>query len=221
MISIKYDPTKPHEMFNDLVSDRIQRQIAIAVVSQYKRAYRDCYENCEREEAHDLLPHLRRAYIEGVMPDLAERVEGYTTITKKNKAENCWHRSILGDRIRLTQSKVEQREILPRNAEFRKGYARSNQMFFDFMNENEVSEIDSEEPLYAIIAHMPAENDKGAPEFVDILFPDKDYKEIVGRIKLLDKFPGTIPETIQEEAIPEKAEIKLEGSVTKIDRKTS
>jgi hypothetical protein len=221
MVTVKYDPTKPREMFNDLVSDEIQRQIAIAVVSQYKRAYQDCYENCEPAEAHDLLPHLRRAYIEGVMPDLAARVEGYTTITEKNKAENCWHRSILGDRIRLTQSKVEQREILPRNAEFRKGYARSNQMLFDFMNEKEVCEIHSEEPLYAIIVHMPAENDEGVPEFVDLIFPDKDYTEIGGRIRLLDKFPRTIPETIQEEAIPEKAEIKLQRSVKKTDRKTS
>ena len=216
-----YDPTKPDEMFNDLVSDGIQRQIAIAVVSQYKRAYRDCYENCEREEAHDLLPHLRRAYIEGVMPDLAERVEGYTTITKKNKAENCWHRSILGDRIRLTQSKVEQQEILPRNAEFRKGYAESNQMLLDFMNEDEASMLDVEVPLYAIIAHMPVENNKGAPEFVDILFPDKDYKEIVGRIKLLNKFPDIVPEITQEETIPEKVEIKLERSVKRSDSETA
>lgn len=219
MDSKTYDPTKPSEMFNGLVGDDIQREIAIAVVSQYRRAFEYCYENFEQAEAHDLLPHLRRAYIEEVMPDLAERVEGYTTITEKNKAENCWHRSILGDRIILTQSKVEQRKTLPRDAEFRKGYAKSNQMLFDFMNEDEASELEAEAPLYAIIVHMPPDDNKRLPEFVDIVFPDKDYKEIVGPIiELLDKFPDIIPKINPEETIPDKVDIKL---VKKTDSETA
>jgi hypothetical protein len=218
MISIKCDPTKPNEMFNDLVSDDIQREIPKAFLEQYKRSCEYCYGTFAKTEAHDLLPEYRRACIEGIMPDLAERIGGYTIDSRKNKAGNCWHRLILSDSIILTQSKVEQREILPRDAEFRKGYAKSNQMLFDFMNENEASELDAEAPLYAIIVHKPADDDKRLPEFIDIVFPDKNYKEIVGRIRLLDKFPDiiSIPE-INQETIPDNVEIKVERSTKKFD----
>ncbi len=217
MSSIKYDPTKPDEMFNDLVGDDIQHEIARGVISQYKVAFEHCYETFEPPEAHDLLPQYRRVCIEGIMPDLAERIGGYTVENRKNKAKNCWHRSIVSGRIRLTQSKVDQKGILPRDAEFRKGYAESNQMFLDFMNEGKSSELNDEVPLYAIITHKPTDNDERLPEFVDIVFPDKDCDVIVKRIKLLDKFQDIISGMKQEEIIPDEVEIKLERSAKKID----
>jgi len=217
MDSMIYDPTKPSEIFNDLVGNKIKNEIARGVVSQYILAYEHCYGSFAQTEAHDLLPDYRRACIEGIMPDLAERIGGYTVKSKKNKAKNCWHRLILSNCIILTQSKVEQREKLPRDATFRKGYAESNQMLFDFMNEGEVSEFDLEAPLYAIIVHLPANDNKRLPEFVDIVFPNENYREIVGRIKLLYKFPDIISEKFQEEIIPDMADTKLKHSVKKTD----
>lgn len=211
MDSKTYNPTKPDEMFNDLENDDIQREIARGVVSQYEVAYEHCYEKFEPPEAHDLLPQYRRALIEGIMPDLAERVGGYTVQIRKNKAKNCWHRSIISGRVRLTQSKVEQVGILPRDAEFRKGYAESNQMLLYFMNEEKSSELNEEAPLYAIITHKPMDNNERLPEFIDIVFPDKDCNVIVKRIKLLDKFPeiiGMIREE-QEESIPDSIKVAL------------
>ena len=206
----KYDPTKPDEMFNDLVSDDIQRDIAKAVVSQYRIAYEYCCETFEPPEAHDLLPQYRRACIEGIIPELAKKVGKYTTKKGRNKAKNCYHRLILGNGIILTQSKVEQRGILPRNAEFRKGYAKSPQMVFDFLNEDEACEFGDEAPLYGIITHMPVLGNEKVPAFIDIGFPDRNYESIVGHsIKLLDKFPDTIPEITQEETIPDSAKVAL------------
>lgn len=225
MSSIKYKPTKPDEMFNDLVGDNIQREIARGMVSQYSSAYEYCYGTFAQTEAHDLLPEYRRACIEGIMPDLAERIGDYTVGSRKNKAKNCWHRLIRCDRIILTQSKVEQRRMLPRCAEFRKGYAADPQMVFDFLIEDdEAFEFEDEAPLYGIITHMPVLGNEKVPAFIDIVFPDRSYTKIVGiTIKLLDKFPEVImvPEEEQEEAITEKVEIKLERSAKKIDRETA
>lgn len=207
-----YMPTKPVEMFNDLVPAELQSKIAKAVVSQYSEAYKYCYERFLPTEAHDLLPHHRRACIESVIPDLAEGIESCVAESRKNKAKNCSHRLIVNNRIILTQSKVEQSEILPRNAEFRSGYAESPQMFFSFMNEDKTPESDEKAPLYAIIIHMPMENSKNSPEFVNIVFPDKFYEVIVQSIRLLDKFPDIRPE-IKEENIPGDLEIKLWRSI--------
>jgi len=211
MSSIKYNPTKPDEMFNDLVGDDIQREIARGVVSQYSLAYEYCYGNFAQTEAHDLLPEYRRACIEGIMPDLAERIGDYTVGSRKNKAKNCWHRLIRSDRIILTQSKVEQRRMLPRCTEFRKGYAADPQMVFDFLNEDdEAYEFEDEVPLYGIITHMPVLGNEKVPAFIDIGFPNRNYESIVGHsIKLLDKFPDTIPEITQEETIPDSAKVAL------------
>ena len=216
-----YDPKKPDEMFNDLVSDDIQREISTGVVSQYKAAYEYCYETFEPPEAPALLPQYRRVCIEGIMPDIATRIGGYTVESRKNKAKNCWHRSIVSGRIRITQSKVDQQGILPRDAEFRKGYAESNQMLLDFMNEDKSPELNEEAPLYAIITHKSADDDGLLPEFVDIVFPDKECNVIVQRIKLLDKFQDIIPEMDQEEIIPENLEIKLERSVKRSSSETA
>lgn len=205
-----YDPTKPDEMFNDLVSDDIQREIALGVISQYEKAYAHCYENFSKPEAHDLLPQYRRARIESVMPDLAERIGGYTVETRRNKAKNCWHRSIVSGRIRLTESKVENEGILPRDAEFRKGYAELNQMLLDFMSEGRNSKLNVESPLYAIITHKPMDNNERIPEFIDIIFPDRMCNLVVKRIKLLDKFQDIMNVTPLEENIPEELPIELE-----------
>lgn len=221
MDSKTYNPTKPDEMFNDLVNDDIQREITRGVVSQYKVAYVYCYENFEPPEAHDLLPQYRRVCIEGIMPDLAERIGGYSVEIRKNKAKNCWHRSIMSGRVRLTQSKVDQIGILPRDAEFRKGYAESNQMLLEFMNEEKSSELNEEAPLYAIITHKPMDSNERLPEFIDIVFPDKYCNVIVKRIKLLDKFQDIIPEMAKEEVIPERLEIKMESSVKRFNSETA
>jgi hypothetical protein len=207
-----YDPTKPDKMFNDLVSDNIQRQIASGLASEYKRAYEYCYENFAPPEAHDLLPHFRRVCIEAIMPDIAERIGGFKTRSLKNKAKNCCHRLIGGRCIILSQSKIEQRWILPRDAVFRKGYAADPQGVFDFVNEDEAREFEDRAPLYGIITHMPVFTNEKVPAFIDIIFPDRSYTKMVGApIKLLNKFPEVIrvPREEQEESIPDSAKVAL------------
>ena len=57
---------------------------------------------------------------------------------------------------------------------------------------------------------MPVLGNEKVPAFIDIGFPDRNYESIVGHsIKLLDKFPDTIPEITQEETIPDSAKVAL------------
>jgi len=216
-----YNPTKPVEIFNYLVSNDKQHIIVKAVSEQYKKAHRHCYGTFLPAEARDLLPLYRRTCIEDIMPDLAARIGNCDSKPRKNKAKNCSHRLMVNNRIILTQSKVESPGILPKNAEFRKGYAKTPQMVFEFMGEDKVSEKENEACLYALIVHMPVENDNRLPLFVDIIFPDKDFKVILGRIKLLDKFPDIIPVISQEESIPNDSDIKQEPSVKRSDSETA
>jgi len=208
-------------MFNGLVSQEIQRVVAEGVASQYRRAYKDCYGNdaFAQEEARDLLPYVRRAYIEGIMPDIAARLSGWKACTAENKAKNCSHRLVIGEGIVISESKVEERETLPREAEFRRGYARSPQMVFEFMKDQESAELDGQLTLYAIIVHMPRAEDKGVPEFIDIVFPDRDYGEIVDRIRLLEKFADLVPKEGQGvEEVPDEADIGVLPRIREIPR---
>ena len=70
---------------------------------------------------------------------------------------------------------------------------------------------DNEIILYAIITHMPDSANEKTPEFIDIVFPDRAYKKIVGRIELLNKFPDVVVKEEHEE-IPDDTEIPIAPS---------
>lgn len=217
MKSMIYTPTKPVAMFNDKVSDDIQRYIARGVTEQYGRACKYCYETFGQTEARGLLPEYRRTCIEDIMPDIAEKIDRCVVESRKNKAKNCYHRLILvkssnGINVALTQSKVEQKKLLPRDAEFRKGYAKDPQMVMDFMEEDKTSEPNDEVILYTIITHMPDPANEKTPLFIDIVFPDREYKNIIDRIELLKKFPDLVAEEEREE-ITDNTEIPITPSI--------
>lgn len=213
-----YSPIKPVAMFNELISEDIQRYIARGITEQYERAYEDCYNLFGQKEAWGLLPNYRRTCIEDIMPDFAARIGSCDVKSIRNKAKNCYHSLILvksGNRINiaLTQSKIEKEEMLPRNAEFRKGYAKDPQMVMDFMEEDQDFEFsDAETVLYAIITHIPNSANEKTPGFIDIVFPDRAYKKIVGRIRLLNKFPDVVVEEKHEE-IADDIEISVVPSI--------
>lgn len=213
----KYDPTKPKVMFNDLVNDDIQLNIAKGVIEQYRKAHKHCYETFGKTEAWGLLPDYRRTCIEDIMPDIAERIGRCVAKPRKNKAKNCYHRLLLvkstkGVNVALTQSKVEQKKLLPRDAEFRKGYAKDPQMVMDFMEEDKTSEPNDEVILYVIITHMPDPANEKTPLFIDIVFPNKEYNKSIERIELLNKFPNIVVKEEHEE-ITDNTEIPIAPSI--------
>ena len=86
-------------------------------------------------------------------------------------------------------------------------------MVMDFMEEDQSFEFNDDEIiLYAIIIHKPSLGDEKTPEFIDIVFPNKAYNEILGRIELLNKFPNVLVKEEHEE-IADNTEIPIAPSI--------
>ncbi|HLO41240.1 MAG TPA: hypothetical protein VK176_09475 [Phycisphaerales bacterium] len=187
MAKAQHDPADPVSMFDDLFPAEAVLEIA--------RGVRSAYATTEREmakfddiEAADLRPYHRRAHVETALRHVATKHERELTLcTNRNAADNCSHRAIVCNGVLLTSSLVPVRAELPRNATFRRSYARSPQGFLEFAEEP----IDEKALLYAIVTHAPDTKDKTMPAFIDIIFPCSRYIDIVGRIRVIDdRFPA-------------------------------
>jgi hypothetical protein len=205
----RFDPHNPVGMFNTCVPIGFQKEILKVVVSQYGKAYEHCQEHFDSGTCDDVLPYYRRAMIEEELGELARRFKKEGAVSRLNDAHNCSHNVLLlGDRIAITQSKVDGRRALPREAGFRTSYAQSPQMVFEFAkDDNPCAGVEVESVLYGIVVHAPSEI-PSCPLFVDIIFPDAAYEQIVDRIRLLEKFPDVAEhlEPLPEEIVPEFAQ---------------
>lgn len=205
---IQFSPYKPIEMFDTFVPEAVQLNLVEGVVREYKNARILCETEFNPPESADLLPHFRRACIESMLCELSKKHSEVRILRRLNAKRNCSHRLICCGRVTLTQSLVDRKITLPREAIYREGYARDPQ--YSLFGEEEPSI--EEAPLYGIITHMPVSSrDNGIVSSVDIVFPDKDYKIIVGRISLLDRFPGILDAvcaTVQEQ-IPDSIKAQL------------
>ena len=211
MKKLQSSANDPLGIFNRLVDDNFQLDLLKAVISQYEASYVHCCEVFAPAAREDILPYYRRAKIENVLEDLANQHESCSVKIEKNLARNCCHSLMfLGERIALTQSKVEKRGSLPRDAEFRGSYARSPQMVFDFVREELDSTQSDDAVLYGIIVHSPQEIER-FPRFVDIVFPDSQYEYLLDKIPLMEKFPDIVAQFHpEEEDIKSEADEKVQ-----------
>jgi len=208
-------------MFEVLVGKDFQKESLKAVFSAYDKAFAHCSENFDAATFHDILPHYRRAKIEEALREVALRAEDHTVKAPRNKARNCSHNLLfVNERVALTQSKVDRREQLPREAIFRETYASNPQMLLDFMTDGErdCCSDGSEENkvLYGILVHSPSEA-PALPCFVDIVFPDQDCEYIIDRIRLMEKFPDVVEQfaPAEEVIVPEiDQQLQLKRSST-------
>lgn len=196
------DLHRPVDAFNRDVCEELQRELLRVVLIQYAAAAEHCHEQFSHETANDELPHYRRAMIEEEVAELIRRTDGHSVKSQKNRARNCSHNVfLLGGQIALTQSKVDAREQLPRDALFRGSYAETPQTLFAFMKEAETTlAVDGQRMLYGILTHCPSEVES-MPLFVDIVFPDARYECVVGRVCLLERFPDVVEQFVPEEEV--------------------
>ena len=193
MSRTEFNPRDPVSFFREHVERDFQREFLRAIYSQYGSAFERCHEDFAQETLRDVLPHYRRGRIEEVLCELAERHDGCFVTTKPNYRRNCSHNVLhVGEHILLTQSKVDARDALPREAMFRGSYAESQQYLLDFMENPQRYVSQGDHPiLYGIIAHSPSCKEH-LPAFVDIIFPDACYETIVDRVKLMNEFPDVV-----------------------------
>jgi len=206
--AIQFSPYKPIEMFDTFVPEAVQLTLAEGVIREYKNAKILCETEFNPAESVDLLPHFRRACIESMLCELSKRHSEVRILRRLNANRNCSHRLVFCGRVMLTQSLVERKKTLPREAIYRESYAHDPQ--YSLFGEEEPPIEDA--PLYGIISHMPVSGrDNGIASFVDIVFPDKEYKIIVGRVPLLDRFPGIVDAVYatDQEKIPDSIKAQL------------
>jgi hypothetical protein len=207
---MQFSPSKPVEMFDAFVPQGVQVAVAADIVSEYRLAKVTCDTEYHAPESEDLLPFVRRACIESMLCELPKSHPGLRIVTRANKTKNCFHRVLVCGRVLLTQSLVEHEGTLPREAEYRKGYARDAQYLL-FEREEPPAE---DAPLYGIVTHMPvSRHDAGVPAFIDVLFPDPKYR-VIARMPLLARFPAVLGqvEIAEPETIPDILETKLRGT---------
>lgn len=186
---VEFARHKPREIFGYFSPARLKEDIVRGIFAGYEAAIdgvrRDSF---GAPEAKDLLPHLRRAHIETVFAEIAvrQRAENVEVATGKNRCDNA-HRIIKCGPVWITQSKIESRYQMPREAVFRQSYAEKSQlMLFDEHACEEARKTD-EEVLYGIVVHKPTSGLLGLAEFIDIVFPDRHCERIVDRIRLCEE----------------------------------
>lgn len=205
-----FDPRDPVTMFNALTPDSVQFELGRQIHTQYEIAAEYCYETFLDAEARDVLPYYRRACIESALVDGLAKHNNLKVITATNIIRNWAHRAIIvSDKVLITHSSVSNRKELPRKALFRRGYARSGQMYL--FDDDRPPSPDPSMYLFAIITHSSSDAIK-TPEFIDIVFPDENYEKVIDTIPLLNKFPqiGHVEtEEIKDDLKLREAEIRL------------
>jgi hypothetical protein len=162
---------------------------ASAVLWCYRRSFAWCNKQLAEEEARDLRPYLRRCMIDDRLRKLAKEY-GLQATAEWNKAKNVHHTKIIGGRVVLTISAVDDPRRLPRRANFRNTYARDNQLLLPGMEDVEPPP-DPDAALYAILCHGPSPENPRLPAFANIRFPLPQCTNWApGRIRLFERFPN-------------------------------
>jgi hypothetical protein len=160
-------------------------QTLIALYQAYEQATELAGSSFMVPEAHDLLPHLRRAFMEQNWRTKMKLLPGVIAESAKVKGGgNFYTKATYDQRLTLTVSSADAPWCLPRHAVFRVGYAAGVQLD---LFEKPLEKVDG--PFYAIITHGPATGDSELPlDFCQIGFPDNEYRSFVHRVNLLREY---------------------------------
>jgi hypothetical protein len=192
-------------LFDLYVPEAFLEALAAVLLSSYRRSFRWCGKQFPEEEARDLRPYVRRCMIDARMRQLAQE-HSIRGTAEWNIAKNVHHTKIVAGRIVMTASAVDDPRRLPRQADFRDGYARDNQPLLPAMQELEPPP-DPDAPLYAILCHGPSVDNPSLPAFADIRFPLPGCLAWApGRIRLFERYPNAAQakHSFQEEKIEDQ-----------------
>jgi actin-related protein len=199
----------PHDiatLFHNEVSDPLLKDMCRAICKACQQAHALCNINFRDEEAHDVLPHLRRAFGESNIRDIATRHNGVSAESQQNVAKNCYHTRIHSGSVVLTVSYVSQRGEVVREAAFRNILAWTNQLHL-FKKEQIPSKDTS---LYSVLLYGNDRRWPEVPSFLQIAFLHPNGQEYLSDpIDLLKRFPDIRAlitpdlDMDQEEVIPD------------------
>lgn len=175
-------------VFDSAVPNRLQRSLTKSVLENYRLSSRYCYRNFGAPQAKDLSGHYCRARIEEEMAGIAALFPMVTVAIEPYERNTGFYNEITCGQVKLTQSRILNPYIVPRDAKFRSTLAENGQgLLFPSADEHEHAHH-----LYAILVHGVDDNSekRSWPAFIKIKFPNKECTAYVDEgIDLLSRFP--------------------------------
>jgi hypothetical protein len=196
----------------DTISNSIPPVFFQDLISALKKSYQDAWEyvenNFSQPVAKDLVPHIRRAFFEDEMRDVARK---HTLIARSvmNNKNNASHSEIETEidskKLVMTALSVQDCEDLTRlrKAQFRKSLAETSWLFDDGEFKN------SGNGYYGLILHGADTENKDKLGFAHLAFPTPDCKEWFGHYNLFE----LAGESTQSEIIKDNADPKLRKDI--------
>lgn len=167
----------------------------------YHLAYTQTYRDHRKEEAKDLLPYMRRSYVEELFHSSADRFQSLLVFDESNEVNNCNHVTVRSGSIVLTVSAVNSPCEMVRPAHYRQTLALSNQTLL-FPDMYDISHRDS---FYGVILHGPEYQNQERLSFVCLGFPSADGKRYIHHIDLVRHFNLQLYSPALEEEISDTA----------------
>lgn len=155
----------------EFIRPDLREAIALQIVAEYRATKLLCDGMFERPELHDVHAKIRRARIEGAMRVAARTSSGVTAESKRNAAKNAFYTRLRTGPFVLTQSAIEFRDDVPRDAIFRTTLA-SGQL--DLFGDDEGDAYSDEDVILGIVVHGRRSRCLLAPDFLMIGFPEAD-----------------------------------------------
>ena len=161
-------------------------------------AYRASIDHAKRhfaaERRHDVVGGVRRAKVDEAIRGVIDRFAGKYEIEPRNEPNangSCYFLCLRSAGIRLVCCLVATRKAMVRPSVIRRMWAAHNYSsqrgLFDGW------EIAQDQPLkiehLAVLVHAPVRKRKEELNFVDIVIPDRKFRDYNHRIQLFEMFP--------------------------------
>lgn len=173
-----------------------------------------CFSEFDRPEARDLLPHVKRSYVERGLAQLPDRFPDLTSIeVRQNLSGNSARVLRCGENVCMTASYLSRHDRqVPRQAEFRNDLAKDyNQMRLHPEAEDDRirSLKESMKEIYAILCH------RGTPDGeltgVGVVFVNADCRYITD----IDLIARTSTRENEIEQISDEVRTQLRGDLAR------
>lgn len=168
-------PKSPVEI-HSLLTQSLPDGFLVDSVKLLARSYELAHEQClafDAPEVRDSFMQIRRAIFQGQWRALAKKYPSLSATATPNKKRTAYHTRVEASGVVLTESAVNNRFKLPRQAVFRATYSAAKQLTMWSKESGKGTG-----PLHAVLVHGPGSGGRLLhPHFAFLGFPTEDYSE--------------------------------------------
>jgi hypothetical protein len=177
------------QYLNEAFPEEILRSILLAVIDGYKAAPGVVKKMFDIPDRHDVLGIARRGKLHEQLRGVAE-FHKLQAKDEPNSNRSSFFLSIISGRYRLVANLVCRKKHMVRPAKIRKLWARHNRDAQSTLGfEPKESPAPGDATFLAILLHGPRGRHRDQPGFVDIVVPDRRFRDYMCRVELLSRFP--------------------------------